>query len=102
MTGVTKSVIICEKIKPPTMTRPSGRRAEASWPNPRASGTAPIRAASVVIMMGRKRSRLALNRLSQTQPLVDSLQRKLDHKESVLHYHAEQKKQTNDAIQRQA
>src|SRR5213080_2538267 len=56
MTGVTNNVTICEKIRPPTITKPSGRRDAASCPNPRAIGTAPMRAASVVIIMGRNRS----------------------------------------------
>src|SRR5205814_8354769 len=43
-----------------------------------------------------------VNRLSQTQSFVDSFQRKIDHKDSILLHDAEQKKQTNDAIKRQA
>ncbi len=49
----------CDTIKPPTMTNPSGRRDAPSAPKPRAIGTAPISAASVVMMIGRKRFMLA-------------------------------------------
>ena len=41
------------------MATPSGRRSSAPMPLPRASGSAPSRAAIVVIMIGRKRSRQA-------------------------------------------
>ena len=44
---------------PPTTARPSGRRASAPAPRPRAIGTVPTSAAMVVIMMGRKRTRHA-------------------------------------------
>ncbi len=55
-----KSVITCEKRSPPTTARPSGWRSSAPVPRPAAIGTAPIAAARVVIMIGRKRSRHAL------------------------------------------
>src|SRR5437660_644303 len=41
------------------MAMPSGRRSSDPVPCPKANGTAPNKAASVVIMMGRKRSRQA-------------------------------------------
>ena len=59
MTGVVYSVSTCETSRPPTMAMPSGRRSSAPVPLPSASGRPPSSAASVVIMMGRKRSRQA-------------------------------------------
>jgi hypothetical protein len=50
------SVMACENTSPPTTARPSGWRSSAPAPRPSAIGSAPISAASVVIMMGRKRS----------------------------------------------
>ena len=43
----------CEKTRPPTTTRPSGRRESAPAPEPSAMGIVPINAAIVVIMIGR-------------------------------------------------
>jgi hypothetical protein len=48
-----------ETIGPPTRIKPSGRREAPSAPDPRAIGIAPIKAAKVVMMIGRKRSTLA-------------------------------------------
>ena len=53
------SVTACETIRPPTTARPSGWRSSAPAPRPSAIGSAPIIAASVVIMIGRRRSRQA-------------------------------------------
>ncbi len=55
MTGVTYSVMNCEKASPPTTAMPSGRRDSEPAPTPRAIGRVPISAAIVVIMIGRKR-----------------------------------------------
>ena len=44
---------------PPTMATPRGRLSSEPTPEPRARGSAPRRAAMVVIMIGRKRSRHA-------------------------------------------
>jgi hypothetical protein len=57
MTGVMYRVRSWERIRPPTTARPSERRASAPAPMPIAMGSVPIRAAIVVIMIGRKRSR---------------------------------------------
>ena len=45
-----------EKASPPTTATPSGRRVEAPAPQPIAIGSAPMSAAIVVIMIGRKRT----------------------------------------------
>ncbi len=54
-----KSVRLWETIRPPTTARPSGRRSSEPAPLPSAIGSAPMIAAMVVIMIGRKRSRQA-------------------------------------------
>jgi len=59
------SVITCEKISPPTTATPSGWRSSAPAPRPSASGSAPMSAASVVIRIGRNRSRQA-SRIAST------------------------------------
>ncbi len=46
-------------IKPPTIQTPSGCRSSAPTPVLSISGNAPSKAASVVIKIGRKRSRQA-------------------------------------------
>ena len=46
-------------INPPTMVMPSGLRNSAPMPFPRARGSPPNKAAIVVIMIGRKRSKHA-------------------------------------------
>ena len=56
MTGVVYSVNACETSKPPTIEMPRGRRNSEPVPVPNASGSAPNRAAAVVIIMGRNRS----------------------------------------------
>ena len=56
---MVNSVSIWLKIRPPIIVMPSGRRSSDPVPVPSASGTPPNRAAMVVIMMGRKRSRQA-------------------------------------------
>ena len=59
MTGVVYRVSTCEIKSPPTIEMPSGRRSSEPVPEPSASGKPPSNAASVVIMIGRKRSRQA-------------------------------------------
>ena len=59
MTGVVYRVSIWLMTRPPMMVMPKGRRSSEPTPVPRARGNAPSRAAMVVIMMGRKRSRQA-------------------------------------------
>src|ERR1051326_1441638 len=58
-TGVKYSVTTCETIKPPTTAKPNPRREAAPAPQPSAIGNVPIKAAIVVIMIGRKRIRHA-------------------------------------------
>ncbi len=41
MTGVVNSVSSCDRISPPTMEMPSGRRSSEPMPVPKASGSAP-------------------------------------------------------------
>ncbi len=50
------SVMIWENASPPTTATPSGRLDSAPAPVPKAIGSVPIRAAIVVIMMGRNRT----------------------------------------------
>ena len=52
MTGVVYSVSAWLTINPPTMVIPRGWRNSEPVPVPKASGTAPKSAASVVIMIG--------------------------------------------------
>jgi len=59
-TGVRYSVSTCETRRPPTTARPRGWRDSAPAPIPSAIGSVPIRAAIVVIMIGRKRTLAAL------------------------------------------
>ena len=59
MTGVVNSVSTWLTIRPPTMATPRGRRSSEPTPVPSISGSAPSRAAIVVIRIGRKRNRLA-------------------------------------------
>ena len=53
---MVKMVSSCEKMSPPTIAMPSGRRNSAPTPHESMSGSAPRIAASVVIRIGRKRS----------------------------------------------
>ena len=53
------SVRICETTRPPTTATPSGCLSSELAPAPSAIGSVPISAASVVIMIGRKRMRQA-------------------------------------------
>jgi len=59
MTGVVNSVSSWLTISPPTMTTPSGWRSSLPTPVPSISGSALNSAASVVMRIGRKRSRQA-------------------------------------------
>ena len=59
------SVSSCETTSPPTTAMPSGWRSSALAPAPSAIGSAPMSAAMVVIMIGRKRSRQASRIASQ-------------------------------------
>ncbi len=59
MTGVVNKVSTWLTSRPPTIATPSGRRSSDPVPLPSISGSAPNRAAMVVIMIGRKRSRQA-------------------------------------------
>ena len=56
MTGVVNSVSSWLTIRPPTMATPSGRRSSEPAPELSIKGSAPSRAAMVVIRMGLKRS----------------------------------------------
>src|ERR1019366_1344931 len=58
-TGVVYRVSAWLTRRPPTMVIPRGWRSSEPVPEPRARGKPPSRAAMVVIMMGRKRSRQA-------------------------------------------
>ena len=58
-TGTVYKVRNCDNSRPPVMAMPIGRRNSEPVPEPSASGSAPSRAAMVVIMIGRKRSKAA-------------------------------------------
>ena len=92
MTGVENRLRSCETQRPPTMVMPSGRRSSEPAPRPMASGTAPNSAASVVIRIGRKRSRqarwIAVLRVEPLDAL--GLEREVDHHDRVLLDDAEQ------------
>ena len=92
MTGVENRFRICETQRPPTMLMPSGRRSSEPAPRPIASGSAPNSAASVVIRIGRKRSRRgAVDRRLRVEALVAlGLEREVDHHDRVLLDDAEQ------------
>src|ERR1017187_2958742 len=81
-----KSVITCEKRRPPTTARPSGWRSSAPVPRPAAIGTAPDIAAKGVIMIGRKRSTHALwlPPLGRKPFVALRVQREVDHHDGVL------------------
>ena len=69
-----KSVISCDRQRPPMITRPRGLLASALAPIPRAIGNAPKMAAKVVIMIGRKRVNAASYMASREfMPLVRML-----------------------------
>ncbi|MNH33090.1 hypothetical protein D3C79_935800 [compost metagenome] len=59
MIGVVNSVSAWLTSNPPTTAMPSGWRSSAPAPMPNINGTAPSKAARVVIMIGRKRVRQA-------------------------------------------
>ena len=69
MTGVVKSVSAWLTISPPTIVMPSGWRSSEPTPQPIISGSAPSSAAIVVIMIGRKRRRLASKIASRGESL---------------------------------
>ena len=87
MTGVVNSVRTCETQRPPTMLMPSGRRSSAPAPQPmRQRAARRSSAASVVIRIGRKRSRqarwIAVLRVEALVAL--GLEREVDHHDRVL------------------
>ena len=81
------------------MVTPSGFRSSEPVPPSSASGSAPNRAASVVIMIGRKRSRLACTMESRGRQALRALglEREVDHHDGVLLDDAHQQ---HDADQR--
>ena len=95
ITGVVYSVSSWLTSRPPTMVIPRGCRNSEPSPVPKASGSAPNRAAIVVIMIGRKRNRQACVIASRvSRPWRSACEREVDHHDRVLLDDADQQ---NDA-----
>ncbi len=84
--------------KPPTIAMPSGRRSSDPIPVPTARGIPPSNAAMVVIMIGRKRSKLAsIDRIGRVQaPLAFPFQGEVDHHNAILFNDADQQDDADD------
>ena len=86
------SVINCEKASPPTTAMPSGRRVSEPMPVASATGSVPTSAATVVIMIGRKRTCAAwmIASAGAICSLCSASTREVHHHDRVLLHDADQ------------